>query len=106
MTWTSLIYLAVGMTEMLLPLLLWGKSMPRLADARGRWHSLCIWLLGMALAIFGSASFGLALQAGAAFSSVYVAAHVLLIAYGFCRYRHSLTLSDATWRRPGGSEAA
>lgn len=106
MTWTNLIYLAVGMAELALPLLLWNKSMPRLAEARGRWHSLCVWLLGMSLAIFGSATFGLGLRGDAPFSPVYIAAHLLLVAYGICRFRHSLTLSDATWRRPGGGEPA
>lgn len=106
MIWTNFIYLAVGALELALPLLLWNRSMPRVAAARGRGHSLCVWLLGMSLAIFGSASFGMGLQVKPAFSTVYVAGHLLLIAYGVCRYRHSLTLSAATWRRPGGGEAA
>lgn len=97
MSFDTLIQLALAVAHMTLALMLWQRSMPRLLDARGRWHSICAWLLGMVLAIGGTALLAAAL-ADAPANWVLISKDIALAGYGVCRYRRSMELSQATWR--------
>lgn len=93
----TLTHFALAGAQMTLAVMLWQRSMPRFLDARGRWHSICAWLLGMVLAVGGSMLLADAL-ADVRANWLLVTRDIGLTAYGFCRYRRSLELSQATWK--------
>lgn len=105
MTGATLIQFALALAQMILAPLIWHRSMPRLREARGFSRSICIWVLGIALALNGSALLAVAM-AGRPIDWVYFWKDFAFLAYAICQYRRTLTLSTATWRDcPRGREA-
>ena len=91
-----IVHTTLGLTQLIVALMLCHRALPRVRDARGQWHAMCIALLALALAISGPITLARAMVE-APIQWQLVLRDGIMVLYAVCRLRHALRLSDCTW---------